>query len=1625
MGVLINDPQLVINRHPIIIDHETQVVLDLRPGESLYALLHRHIDNLNDQPMVVSIGGKIVERHLWMHVFPNGNHNIEVRFGVQKTALLIIALVVLTIFTMGAAAAVAAGAATATGIGAGFAAGMAAAGLSATASMAVIGAIQVVGAMIINKVLGPKPPKPPSIERDSVYNISGARNAVRQYEPAGLLFGSVRVTPDIITIPYTMYQNNDQYLNMVLSPGINVNRCDAIYIGDTPINTYEGQRVWYNGFNGMASETIPLFTNVDTVAGGELEANFAPGPFVTRTTSLDTIRIQVDISFLLFDLTTKGKKKTNYETIQIQYGPAGSNTWLPVPFGISLASDEQTEQRRTYGWDVPRGQYDVRVRRLGRDTDGKGATAEFNFASLVSIQADDANYRGLSRIGVQLKATGQLNGSPDEVRAVMYANPMPYWDGNQWTTATDRSNGLSNPGAQALQYLRGFRDEAGVLIAGMGLPDTQIDIESFKDFMVHCAINNFTYDQWLSDARTHDEILSTIMLAAMGRYTWAPGRITALWAAEGQGHEGVVNMGNIKKGEFQLDYSLAQAADGIEYTYIDRVQWEPKTLRVPAPGVEVMENPARLTGEGIGTEAQAVMMARYHMAQNIYQFKDIVFSQDIEHLAYGQMSIIQLQHDLTQWGYGGRLLSASRQTGSTVLKFDEPVPAPEQGNAYVGLRIPGESGYRVFQILPFSGFSDTVTLLGQWPGDAAFPGETGNNPAWDTLYLYDFKQTPGLRCRVTGISPGDDLSGASISVVPESDEFWHYVKTGEYIPPKNESLLRPQPQVTNLKAREQRVVQGDTTFSKVSVTFRITGYAKRCVITFGKEGELPEQVADTTALSASWRVDDVGRYLITVRPIGDNDIPGIAQAMVFDVNGNELPPVNPDIFNVVEVAGGLRNFSWGWYADTIQSPDFMGVEIRYKEGFDVPVVWEDMTPMGDGGGFYSDAFETSQPPKGQYTFALRAINTGGILAEMITLQKTLNFNLGEIVGGIEEDLVEAFNRIFAETQARVDAIDGLTQQVVDNAAAAAAAVQAETDARQQDVTRLEDDIATNASAILNERLERVAAIEDEAAIRQTEDESLAYQISQISAGTGDQFDSAKIWYFDDDNEGWNGTATDGFLNPGAAVAQSPSGLGINGNQYRYIKTRVRRIGTPVWLGQIGWTLADATSGTATVAEPTWDNNGIGVVDLSDIDWSEGTVDSIRLQLPTAVDVDNYFTFDYVAVGRPTPGASVALVQAETQARIAGDQAEAFQRNTLAVQMRGDYEGTDVASLQQGLVFNERNARINGDEVLATDIESLQVRAGDIEASVTTETQARVDGDTALAEQITTLSADLDGKADASALQQLEVRVEEHDGEITSLAQSVFRLDAQLIGEHAGDHDWNAGDRDVYAGTMTVYTVIAQGDRALARQMTTLQADYGQFKSTVTQQVETIAEEQASQSQAMLALQSEMAGKASAEAVQLLGTRVEQNEGDIEANSYAITNINVELAGKASASAVTALQTQVTDMAGDITANSTAITNVNARVDGKAEASVVQQLSATVETVNGTVTAINAQYFLAVEANGLIGGMKIGNNGQVVDFQINANKFVITAPQGGPRTEYSSGNWRVYDANRLRTRMGVW
>src|SRR5690606_35575235 len=188
---------------------------------------------------------------------------------------------------------------------------------------------------------------------------------------------------------------------------------------------------------------------------------------------------------------------------------------------------------------VAQGKYETRVRlgvpatvpsSIWADTDNEERDeCAVTWVALKTVQPDTATYAGIPRIGLGVKATGQLNGSMDEVRGIAHCSPCPVWNGTTWTTQE-----TSNPGAHLLLYARGIKDGDGRLIAGIGLTDAQIDIPALQAFMVHCADNGYTFDSYIKDARNHQQMVDAIALVCFGQTTWAGGKFSVVWAAEGQ-----------------------------------------------------------------------------------------------------------------------------------------------------------------------------------------------------------------------------------------------------------------------------------------------------------------------------------------------------------------------------------------------------------------------------------------------------------------------------------------------------------------------------------------------------------------------------------------------------------------------------------------------------------------------------------------------------------------------------------------------------------------------------------------------------------------------------------------------------------------------------------------------------------------------------------------------------------------------------------------------------------------------------------------------------------------------------------------------------------------------------------
>ena len=632
---------VVVTPHPLTLAGRTHTVgAPVQPGDTLASVLARHGVDLSVPGWHVHVGGLEVPVALCSRTRVRPGQLIEAHRVPGKSAVRLLAIVALAYFTMG------------TGLAAGGLGGYLT--VPGFAGYAINVGAFMVGSAIINKLLPPGQPTLGSREENTTYSLQGARNSARQYAPLGLLLGQVRVAPDFAALPYSWFESSEQYQHVLLHAGLNVATVDDLRIGDTAITTFSEVQVTRAGFPAGNSESL-AWEAVDTIAGGALDAVTAPGPWVERTSSADTMRLQVDIVGDLHYLNDGGGYAIAKVNLDIEYRLLPSGAWLPFQGGsanVLFVNNLSKPLRRTVTRDVAAGQYAVRMRKTtANDTRPQGANA-LEWQALKSYQAAAVAPLAHQVVGIRIKASGQVQGVLDQVTWLATSKPCPLWNGSAWVTTT-----TSNPGALALQFLRGEVDSTtGRLLWGYGKPDDQIDIEGLKAFMVHCTANGYRFDHWFSAQTTRREVLDALAAAGLGSVSRHTGKLGIVFMAAGQPIEAVVNMGNVKRGSMRVDYATRATAEELEVASPERTsEWRPATLRVLAPGVTLPRETARLSPAGVTTQAGRLTAARYAMAQNIYGRKSVSWEMDLEHLTLRRWSIVALSHDLTQWGHGGRL----------------------------------------------------------------------------------------------------------------------------------------------------------------------------------------------------------------------------------------------------------------------------------------------------------------------------------------------------------------------------------------------------------------------------------------------------------------------------------------------------------------------------------------------------------------------------------------------------------------------------------------------------------------------------------------------------------------------------------------------------------------------------------------------------------------------------------------------------------------------------------------------------------------------------------------------------------------------------------------------------------
>jgi len=894
-----------------------------------------------------------------------------------------------------------------------------------------------------------------------------------------------------------------------------------------------------------------------------------------------------------------------------------------------------------------------------------------------------------------------------------------------------------------------------------------------------------------------------------------------------------------------------------------------------------------------------------------------------------------------------------------------------------------KAGHRLILNLP-SGASQARTIQAVNGKAVTVSTAYSETPQAESVWVAESDELYAQQYRVVSISDNNDGTFTVTGAAHDPDKYAR-IDTGAIIDQRPVSVIPPGNQFApgNIIISSYSMVNQGISIETMRASWdpapNAIAYEAQWRRNDGNWVNVPRSSTTSFEVAAIY----AGRYLVRVRAINAAEISSSwATSLEVTLTGKTGAPPVPANFRTTPLLWGVQ-LDWDFPANTA---DTLQTEIQYSTDAagtnamlltDVPYpqhMYQQLGLKAGVGFWYRARLIDRTGNQSAWTDFIQG-SSSSVAADYLVdidnqIQQTETFkNVVKEIADLSDDIQSARDDISKVSTESAATKAGLAQEVTD---------------RKKAIT---DEAAARGQALLTEKNARVADISNVNQTIQTTTESLAQMMAQISAGTGAQFDPLKIWYFDSTVEGWTGNGTptfvDGWIRPANHATDpwvaSPGSLGVNSSSHRFVKMRIRKFGAPGWAGQLRWRGTGGFNDTnmLTVAEPAYDANGIATLEFDNIPWlTETTINQFRLDLSTRQDATNYFLIDWVALGRPTPGAGMAALQAETTARVQGDQAEATARETLATQIRGGYTGDDPSKLASGLLFTERQARITAQEAEVTARTALESTVNANKAAVT--------------QELATLTTEQE--AQATTLSGLQTTVGKNTGDITRIDKAVADNNkAQTTALAAVKATTDQNKTDISTET----TARAEGDSALGRRIDSLKVDVdgntaSRDAGIVGNVSNALANFMAFSDQRVTFAVGET--KTMAEITEAKKTAADATSAVAE--QVTTLKATVEQNGQTNAAAITRIDKAVTDLE---SATAISIEQVTASI-GQTNANV-QTTSQAVADINGKLSAqwgVKVQ----VEANGVkrIAGIQLGIDGTgASNFLISADTFAVYNP----------------------------
>lgn len=595
-------------------------------------------------------------------------------------------------------------------------------------------AVGMIGNAIISKLTAPKVDRSNS-EQSNTYGWGGTETVTGQGYPLAVTYGRMK-SAGLLLSRHVISDGEKQYLNLLYCAGEGeLSKIEDIRINANPISNYKDVQVDIR--KGTNDQTvIPNFNDNFADQSLNYELTESWNTQQVQGDACDAIELTVGFPNGLYYSNDSGGADRTSVTLKAEIRKVGDESWQALPLAnqkgmvghikrrdawnfiksdnsVTNTSDytgrieEATNNAfyRVFRFDnLEKARYEIRMRCSAKDGKSLRHVNKVYWVQLTQIIYDDFVHPGKALIGIKALATSQLSGTDPKVTWIQERSEVyvfnPYINKYEAQPA-------DNPAWAAYDLIHICRKIGGEYIV-FGQPHMRLDYNAFKAWADKCKTNGFTFNYIYDTAMRLWDALKYPEAVGRGKVIPVGTRFTCVSDYQSTPVQ-LFTVANIKQGSFTEEFQGVEArANSVEISFLNKDKDYERDV-IPVYGdtydeSDTLTNPAQVELMGCTSLEQAYKHGKHFLRCNKYEIRTVTIEAFTDAIACTVGDIILIQHDIPEWGEGGRVVAVSGQT----ITLDKEVSVQPGKNYQLLIRSNSTDIVSTFNVVNVSGLNVIV-----------------------------------------------------------------------------------------------------------------------------------------------------------------------------------------------------------------------------------------------------------------------------------------------------------------------------------------------------------------------------------------------------------------------------------------------------------------------------------------------------------------------------------------------------------------------------------------------------------------------------------------------------------------------------------------------------------------------------------------------------------------------------------------------------------------------------------------------------------------------------------------------------------------------------------------------------